>query len=72
MHCAQAKYIDNADAHRLPIPAFQPGDLVLGSRDMRTIRRSRELDDRNAGLFAVVRQANIRSYELGLPANMEL
>ena len=50
MRYAQAKYIENADAHRLPAPVFQPGDMVfLDTRNMRTIRPSRKLDDKNAG-----------------------
>ena len=77
LHChmryAQAKYIENADAHRLPAPIFQPGDMVfLDTRNMRTIRPSCKLDDKSAGPFRIIRQVGIRAYELDLPAEMEL
>ena len=39
---------------------------------MCTNRPSRKLNDKNAGLFPVVRQINPRSYELDLPAKMQL
>jgi hypothetical protein len=73
MRYVQAKYIDNADAHRLPAPAFQPGDLVwLDTRNMRTIRPSRKLDNKNAGPFRITGRVNSRTYELDLPAEMQL
>jgi transposase InsO family protein len=73
MQYTQAKYIDNADAHRLPAPAFEPGDMVfLDTRNIRTIRPSRKLDNKNAGPFRVIRKINPRSYELDLPAEMRL
>ena len=69
----QAKYIDNADAHRLPAPAFQPGDLVwLDTRNMRTVRPSRKLDNKNAGPFRITGRVNPRTYELDLPPEMQL
>jgi len=73
MHYAQARHVESADAHRLPAPAFQPGDLVfLDTRNIRTIRPCRKLDDKSAGPFRVIRPVGTRSYELELPAQMEL
>ena len=73
MRYAQAKYIDNADAQRLPAPVFRQDDMVfLDTRNMRTIRPMRKLDDRNAGPFRVIRAVRPRAYELDLPAEMQL
>ena len=73
MSYTQARYVENADAHRLPAPAYQPGDLVwLDTRNMRTIRPSRKLDNKNAGPFPVIRQVGTRAYELDLPVDMRL
>ena len=70
---AQAKYIDNADAHRLPAPAFQPGDWVfLDTRNIRTIRPCRKLDNKNAGPYQIIRAIGARAYELDLPAEMRV
>ena len=55
MRYAQAKYIENADAHQLPVPVFQPGDMFfLDTHNMRTTRPPRKLDDRSAGPFRVL------------------
>ena len=70
---AQAKYIDNADAHRLPAPVFREDDMVfLDMRNMRAIRPMRKLDDRNAGPFRIICAVGPRAYELDLPAEMQL
>ena len=40
MRYAQAKYIENADPHQLPVPVFQPRDMFfLDTRNMRTTAR---------------------------------
>jgi len=73
MRYAQAKYIENANAHRLPAPVFQPGDMVfLDTRNMHTICLSRKLDDKNASPFRVIHPVGSHAYELDLPAEMEL
>jgi hypothetical protein len=73
MRYAQARYADAADAHRVPAPAFRPGDLVfLDTRNIRTVRPCRKLDDKNAGPFEVLRAVGTRAYELDLPAEMDL
>ena len=73
MQYAQAKYIDNADTHRLPAPVFRQDDMVcLATCNMRTIRPTRKLDDRNASHIHVIRAVAPRAYELDLPANMQL
>ena len=73
MRYTQAKYIDNADAHRLPAPIFRQDDMVfLDMRNTCTICPTRKLDDRNAGPFCVVRTVGPRAYELDLPAEMQL
>ena len=73
MRYAQAKYIDNTDAHWLPAPVFQQDDMVfLDTRNRRSIRPTRKLDDRNAGLFRVICAVGPRAYELDLPAEIQL
>lgn len=73
MRYAQAQYADSADAHRLPAPAFRPGDLVfLDTRNIRTTEPCCKLDDKNAGPFEVIGPVGTRAYELDLPAEMDL
>lgn len=65
MRYVQAKRSDNADAHRLASLAIQPGGVVLlDARNIRTIRPSCKLDDKNTSPFAALRQVNPRAYEL--------
>ena len=71
MRYAQAKYSNNADAHRLPAAVFWQNDMVfLDTRNMHTIRPTWKLDDRNAGPLRVVRAVGPCAYELDLPAKM--
>lgn len=73
MGYAQARYAENADAHRQPAPTFEPGDFVfLDTRNIQTIRPSRKLDNKNAGPFRIVQRVGTRAYELDLPAQMRL
>ena len=73
MRFAQAKYIDNADAHQLPSLVFRQNDMVfMNMRNMRTIRPTRKLDNWNASPFRIVHAVGPRAYELNLPAEMKL
>ena len=73
MKFAQARYEDNADAHRTPAPRFAVGDLVwLDARDIRTQRPARKLDYKNIGRFRVSHVISPYAYRLELPATMKI
>ena len=73
MQYAQARYMENADAHRQPAPSFEPGDMVfLDTRNIQTTRPCRKLDNKHAGPFKIIQKVGTRAYELDLPAEMQL
>ena len=73
MQYAQARYMENTDAHRQPAPSFKPGDMVfLDTRNILTTRPCRKLDNKHAGPFKVIQKVGTRAYELDLPAEMQL
>ena len=73
MQYAQARYMENADAHRQPALSFQPGDIVfLDTRNIQTTQPCRKLDNKHAGPFRVIQKVGTRAYELDLPVEMQL
>jgi len=73
---AQCKHQEGANRHRLPAPAFRPGDKVyLDARNIRTQRPSRKLDHRRLGPFTVLEDPLLTTsyaYRLELPASMKI
>jgi hypothetical protein len=56
------------DAHRKDAPEYKPGDKVwLDSKDIKTKRPAKKLDDKWFGPFEVTKQVNPNAYELKLP-----
>ena len=52
---AQLRYQDNADNHRTPAPAFQPGYMVrIDGRHWRTERPSRKLENKHHDPYQVI------------------
>jgi hypothetical protein len=54
---AQDRQQEYADRHRLPTPAYQPGDTVwLNARNICTNRPSWKLDNKRYGPFQIVKE----------------
>jgi len=72
MRYAQLRYQDNADNHRTPAPAFQPGDMVwIDGRHWRTERPSRKLENKHHGPYRVIQAIGTHAYELDLPRSVQ-
>jgi transposase InsO family protein len=72
MRYAQVRQADNADRHRTPAPAFQPGDLVwVDGRNWRTERPSRKLENKHHGPYRIIRTIGTHAYELDIPATIQ-
>jgi transposase InsO family protein len=72
MRYAQMRQADGADRHRMPAPAFQPGDLVwVDGRNWRTARPSRKLENKHHGPYRVIRTIGTHAYELDIPATIQ-
>jgi len=70
---SQAAYTASANAHRLPAPPLQVGDLVfLDRRNIKTSRPSNKLDHKKLGPFKIKRIINPVAFELQLPATMKV
>ena len=68
MRYAQTRQQDNTDNHRVPAPAFQPGDLVcIDGRFWHTERPSRKLENKHHGPYRVIQAIGTHAYELDLP-----
>jgi len=68
---AQARQQENADCHRVPAPAFQPGDMVwVDGRNWRTERPSRKLENKHHGPYRILRTIGTHAYELDIPATI--
>lgn len=64
---AQAKMVDQANQRRKPAPAFKKGDWVmLDARNVRTVKKSRGLDQKNLGPFQIKRCVMDKAFELDL------
>jgi hypothetical protein len=73
MSFAQDRQQEYADQHRLPAPAYRPGDSVwLNGRNLCMNRPSRKLDDKYYGPFPVIKEVGKYAYELNLPAMMDV
>ena len=65
--CAKRHY----DAHRLPSPDFQIGDLVmLLHRNIKTTRPSPKLDFCKLGAFKIAQKLSNKVYQLSLPPSL--
>jgi len=71
MRYAQARQQDNADRHRVPAPAFQPGDMVwVDGRNWRTERPSWKLQNKHNGPYHILRTIGTHAYELDISATI--
>jgi hypothetical protein len=58
------------DAHRQPAPEYNVGDMVwLDSRNIKTTRPAKKLDDKWFGPFEIQTKINRNAYRLKLPPN---
>jgi len=72
MRYAQLRQAKGADAYRIHVPAFRPGDLVwVDGRNWRTARPSRKLENKHHGPYRVVRTIGMYAYELDIPATIQ-
>jgi hypothetical protein len=70
---AQDQQQEYADQYRLPAPAYRPGDAVwLNGWNLRMNRPSRKLDNKYYGPFSVIKEVGKYTYELNLPATMNV
>jgi transposase InsO family protein len=73
MRYAQEIQQEQADQHRVPAPALQVGDKVwLSTKNIRTTRPSKKLDQRRMGPFPVSAIIGPRAYRLTLPGNLKI
>ena len=71
MKYAQARQIEGADRSRTPAPVFRQNDLVwLDSRNIRTERPSRKLENKFLGPYKVTRAIGTHAYEIDIPNTM--
>ena len=70
---SQARMEHYANANRLPAPNYRVGDRVyLSTKNIKTERPSKKLDDKNLGSFPIKRRVGQASYELELPESMRI
>jgi len=70
---ARQRHTDAADVHRRPSPAYRVGDDVfLNTKNMRTRRPCKKLDDKWIGPYKIAAIINPRAYRLELPANIHI
>ena len=70
---AQLRQKENYDRHRKPDPNWIPGDKVwLNTRNIRTTRPSKKLDNKKAGPFTILAKIGKSSYKLELPPSMKI
>ena len=73
IRCAQELQQEQADKHRLPAPALRVGDRVwLSTRNIRTTRPSKKLDQRRMGPYSIKAIVGPRAYRLDLPLNLKI
>jgi len=72
MQYAQMRQADGADRHRMPTPAFQPGDLVwVDRRNWQTARPSWKLENKHQRPYRIIRTIGTHAYELDIPATIQ-
>jgi hypothetical protein len=72
MKYVQARYTETADRSRTPAPVFKENGLIwLDSRNLRTERPSRKLENKHLGPYRVVRAVGTHAYELDIPDTMK-
>jgi hypothetical protein len=70
---AQEIHQEQADRHRHPAPALRIGDKVwLSTKNIRTTRPSKKLDQRRMGPYPITAIVGPRAYQLGLPGNLKI
>ena len=70
---AQLRQKENNDRHRKPDPNWMPGDKIwLNTRNIRTTRQSKKLDNKKAGPFTILANIGKSSYKLELPPSMKI
>jgi len=73
MGYTQDRQQENADRRRVPAPSFQVGDKVwLNSKNIRTRRPSRKLDNKHHGPYEVKGMIGTHAYRLDLPNTMKI
>src|SRR5215831_11099539 len=70
---SRANMADSANHHRHASPAYAIGDLVyLSTKNLRTRRPAKKLDDKWMGPFEIDRVINARAYHLDLPPSLRV
>ena len=70
---SQGKQTPSANQHRIPTPAYKPGDRVsLNIKNIRTKRPCRKLDDKWIGPYAIKKLVGKRACELDLPLTLRI
>jgi hypothetical protein len=70
---AQEVQQEQADRRRIPAPALQIGDKVwLSTKNIRTTRPSKKLDQRRMGPYPISAVVGPRAYRLTLPGNLKI
>jgi hypothetical protein len=73
MRYAQEVQQEQADRRRVPAPALHVGDMVwLSTKNIRTTRPSKKLDQRRMGPFPISAIIGPRAYRLTLPGNLKI
>jgi hypothetical protein len=73
MPYAQEVQQEQADRRQVPAPALQVGHMVwLSTKNIRTTRPSKKLDQRRRGPFSVSEIIGPRAYRLTLPGNLKI
>jgi hypothetical protein len=72
MRYVQVWQADGVDHHRVPTPAFQPGDLVwVDGRNWRTAHPSRKLENKHHGPYRIIRTIRTHACELDIQATIQ-
>ena len=70
---AQLRQKENYDCHQKPDQNLKSGDKVwLNTRNIRTTRPGKKLDNKKAGLFTILVKVGKDSYKLELPPSMKI
>ena len=73
MSYAQEVYEHYANQYRRLALDYQVGDLVyLDSRNVRSNRPSKKLDQKNLGPFSIIRKVSLYAYKLDLPEYLRI
>lgn len=70
---AQLRMEEFANRKRSYSPNYQVGNKVyLSTKNIKTVRPSKKLDDKAIGPFTIIRRHGVASYELDLPKSMKI